>query len=129
MYAYRFDIFMLSDDENFLFFADAPSAPLDLTRSKTSKSSITISWAVPKDKGSYPIIAYLVETESPSGFRAGVNYTKLDKTGSSKKYEHTFASLKEDLRYKIFVSAYNLAGRGDEATQIFETVSSSKQGW
>ena len=121
---------MLSDDENFLFFVDAPSAPLNLTVLKSSSSSITISWSPPNKTGKYPIIAYLVERESPSGIRAGVNYTKLDKTGSSnssKKYEYTFVNLKEDIKYKIYVSAYNLAGRGDEATQIFQTV--SKPGW
>lgn len=96
-----------------------PSAPVDLIRTKSSENSITVNWGTPRETGNRPIITYFLETETPSGFRNGTNYTAL---ANSIKYEHTFHYLQPKLKYTIRVSAFNLVGRGIEAMQTFETI-------
>ena len=118
---------MLSSDELFrIIFLDAPSAPTNLTRIKSTANLITITWSAPKETGHHPIKYYLVETGSSTSFDRGKNYTVIN---GRTKYEHTFRYLKPNTKYSVYVSAYNNLGRGAEATQTYETVTYGVPGW
>ena len=121
---------MLSRDEVFsIIFLDVPSAPVDLIRTKSTYSSITIRWNAPKDTGNYHIITYFVERESTAdNNRIGTNYTDMDAFGGSPAYGHTFHNLQSNTTYMVYVSAYNLAGKGAVARQTYETVPYTRPG-
>ena len=121
---------MFSRDEVFSFiFLDVPSAPVNLTRTKTTKSSITIRWGAPKNTDNHEIFNFFLEIESPERTCTVVNYTALDNIRSHKEYEHTFNYLKHNTKYSVHVSAYNKLGRGARATKTYKTGEYTKPGW
>ena len=108
-----------------MFFPDAPSAPTNVIRTKSNNSSITISWGAPSDIGNKPITKYSLAMDSPTSVSKSETYSVI---GNATKYEYTFVKLKENSSYTVYVSAYNLFGKGNEAKLIFETVSYPRPG-
>lgn len=104
----------------FILCLVGPNAPQNLGLVKSDKSSLTIRWSapIPLLGKRFPIYKYFIEREQSRAHRSGISYPV---TGTSDQYTYTLSNLTANTIYKIYVSAYNHAGKGPPISGSFET--------
>ncbi len=101
-----------------ILFSDLPTAPLELRRLRSTSTSITVAWKAPAENGNRPINTYYLEIQNTGTFsRNGTNITTV---GAFPKLEYTFNYLQPNVLYRVYVSAYNLVGKGVAAEQSYK---------
>ena len=94
----------------------APDAPIELTTSRLSATSVTVSWQAPADDGGAAISTYRVSWASADGVSTGMQ------TVSSATRELVIIRLQVDTAYTIKVIAENRAGLSVAASVTVRTL-------
>ena len=94
----------------------APDAPIELTTSRLSATSVTVSWQVPADDGGAAISTYRVSWASADGVSTGMQ------TVSSATREVVIIQLQVDTAYTIEVRAQNSVGPSVAASVTVRTL-------
>jgi hypothetical protein len=96
--------------------AQVSGAPTALVITATTANALNLSWAAPTNSGGYPIVGYLIEINSGSGYTPAINGALATVTSA------VISGLSAGTTYTFKVAAVTLAGTGAFGTPAQGTV-------